>query len=62
MATPEKPNMRSIGGSIPEDLYWEFKQAQVARRESTTKALEVAIRLYLDAVPEESQNKEDHHG
>ena len=62
MAALEKPNMRSIGGSIPEDLYWEFKKAQATRHESTTKALEVAIRLYLDAVPTAQENKEDHHG
>ena len=61
MPAPEKTNMRSIGGSIPEDLYWEFKKAQATRHESTTKALEVSIRLYLDAVPEVSEHKEDQH-
>ena len=62
MPAPEKTNMRSIGGSIPEDLYWEFKKAQATRHESTTKALEVSIRLYLDAVPEVNEREEDLHG
>ena len=54
---------RSIGSIIPEDLYWEFKRAQVARHESTVKALEIAIRLYLDAVPkEEIKQEEEQHG
>lgn len=62
MAVPEKPNLRSIGGSIPADLYWKFKEAQASRHESATKALEIAIRLYVDAVPEEVINKEEQHG
>ena len=62
MPTPEKPDMRSIGGSIPADLYWKFKEAQAARHESATKALEIAIRLYLEADAEEQNVKEDQHG
>lgn len=62
MATPEKPDMRSIGGFIPADLYWKFKEAQASRHESATKALEVAIRLYLDAIPDEQENEEEQHG
>ena len=61
MAVPEKPNLRSIGGSIPADLYWKFKEAQAARHESATKALENAIRLYVD-VDAETQEEEEQHG
>ena len=39
---------KSIGGQIPEDLYWEFKEAQVNRHETATQALVNAIRLYVD--------------
>lgn len=59
MSTSEKPKTRSIGGIIPEDLYWEFKRAQVDRRESTVQALEIAIRLYLEAAPKDTERKEE---
>lgn len=59
----EKVNTHSIGGIVPEELYWEFKKAHVARHESATKALEIAIRLYLDTIPDNYNNrKEGHHG
>ena len=41
---------KSIGGQIPVDLYWKFKQAQVDRHETATQALVNAIQLYLDVV------------
>lgn len=53
--TPPISN-KNIGGAIPEDLYWKFKAAQVARHESSTKALENAIRLYVDAEPEDEES------
>lgn len=62
MHTPEKSKARSVGGYIPEDLYWEFKQVQAARHESTTKALEVAIRLYVDAIPGTQKDEEVQNG
>ena len=43
---------KNVGGAIPEELYWKFKAAQVARHESSTKALENAIRLYVDMGPQ----------
>ena len=43
---------KSVGGQIPIDLYWAFKQAQVDRHESATQALENAIRLYVNIMPE----------
>lgn len=42
---------KTIGGPIPQELYWKFKSVQAARHETSTKALEIAIRLYCDAVP-----------
>lgn len=51
---------KTVGGQIPEDLYWRFKKCQATRHESSTKALENAIRLYCDVQPqteeEDSQN------
>lgn len=55
--TDEKSQTKAIGGAIPEELYWEFTQARVARHESATKALEHAIRLYLDAIQQEEVKK-----
>lgn len=53
---------KSVGGTIPSDLYWEFKRVQAQRQETSTKALEVAIRLYCDAIPEINEAKEGRHG
>lgn len=50
--TESKKATKSIGGPIPEDLYWLFKKAQAERQESVGKALEIAIRLYVDAIPD----------
>lgn len=58
----EKPELKSIGGSIPAQLYWQFKEVQASRHESATKALENAIRLYIETVPDENVNKEGQHG
>lgn len=43
-------NKKSVGGKIPETLFWQFKETYAKRRESATEALENAIRLYIDAV------------
>ena len=40
---------KSVGGKIPEALFWQFKETYAKRRESATEALENAIRLYIDA-------------
>lgn len=58
---PATENLKkSFGGQISEDLYWEFKKAQAARHESTAQALEIAIRLYLEIVPN-NDTKGDKH-
>jgi hypothetical protein len=44
-----KTGTKMVGGQIPIALYWEFKQAQAERQENSTKALEIALRLYIDA-------------
>ena len=54
MSTPTPVVTKNVGGAIPEELYWRFKAAQVARHESSTKALEIAIQLYLDTIPVET--------
>jgi hypothetical protein len=41
-------NKKSVGGKIPETLFWQFKETYAKRRESATEALENAIRLYID--------------
>ncbi len=41
-------NKKSVGGKIPEILFWQFKETYTKRRESATEALENAIRLYID--------------
>lgn len=43
---------KSVGGKIPEDLFWKFKETYTRRRETATEALINAIRLYNDAVDE----------
>ncbi|MFI3171139.1 MAG: hypothetical protein R3Y58_02025 [Eubacteriales bacterium] len=44
----EEKKKKSVGGVVSEELYWAFKATQAARQESSTKALEEAIRLYID--------------
>lgn len=61
MSTELIDNHRSIGGVIPEELYWEFKAARAQRRETCPQALENAIRLYLD-VAKEKKEKSDGTG
>lgn len=59
MSSKEKPNVKTVGGSIPEDLYWAFKKAQADRHENSTQALENAIRVYLECSPENYQLLEE---
>ena len=56
MSCQEK-DTKSVGGQIPTDLFWRFKQTHVERHETATEALMHAIQLYIDAVP--SKNNED---
>lgn len=49
---------KSVGGKIPEDLFWKFKETYTKRRESATEALIHAIRLYNDAEDENSNREE----
>jgi len=53
--TKTKPS-KAVGGQIPIELYWEFKEAQVVRHESATQALEHAIRLYNDILKGGDEN------
>ena len=39
---------KMVGGLIPIELYWTFKKVQAERKDNATKALEIAIRLYID--------------
>lgn len=48
---------KSVGGKIPEALFWQFKETYAKRRESATEALENAIRLYIDV--DEISEQED---
>lgn len=50
---------KTVGGQIPAALYWEFKRIQAQRHESSTKALEIAVQLYCDAIPK-NNNEEEH--
>lgn len=49
-------NMKSVGGKIPTDLFWKFKETYIKRRETATEALINAIQLYNDI---ENNNKEE---
>lgn len=51
----EEENTKSIGGQIDADLYWAFKAEIAKRKETTQKALEIAIRLYLDVAKGEER-------
>lgn len=49
---------KSVGGKIPEDLFWKFKETYTRRRETATEALINAIQLYNDALDENSSREE----
>lgn len=53
-----KKDTKTIGGQIPQELYWLFKTQQAARHETSTQALEIAIRLYCEIGTQEV-TKED---
>lgn len=49
---------KSVGGKIPEKLFWRFKETYTRRRESATEALINAISLYCDDNIEENDREE----
>lgn len=49
---------KSVGGKIPAELFWQFKETYTKRRESATEALAHAIRLYNEAVVENDIKEE----
>lgn len=51
-----KEETKTIGGAIPIELYWQYKKVQAQRQESATKALENAIRLYVEIDIEEGSS------
>ena len=44
----EDAKTRNIGGAVPEELYWQFKQKIAERKEGNAQALTNAIRLYIE--------------
>lgn len=46
--TFNREETKAVGGSIPIELYWQYKSVQANRKESAAEALENAIRLYID--------------
>lgn len=57
MSCQEK-DTKSVGGQIPTELFWRFKQTHAERHENATEALTHAIQLYIDAVPSKIKNDE----
>lgn len=58
MENESSGSFRSVGGLIPEELFWEFKAARAKRHESGPQALENAIRLYLEVGKAEKENSD----
>lgn len=50
VSTEEK--VKTIGGKVPEDLFWKFKQTAASRKEDQQSALCHALLLYIDLQPE----------
>lgn len=53
--TFNREETKAVGGSIPIELYWQYKSVQANRKESAAEALENAIRLYIDLDTEEEK-------
>lgn len=49
---------KSVGGQIPEDLFWTFKQTYTNRRETATDAIIHAIQLYND-IPQNTDTENE---
>lgn len=58
MREQNKDDSKTVGGAIPTELYWRFKQAQALRKETATQALENAILLYVEIDKEGETNNE----
>lgn len=54
--TKKDMSLKSIGGQVSQDLYWQFKEACVTRHETAAQALEHAIRLYIDVNKNERED------
>jgi hypothetical protein len=39
---------KMLGGSIPESVYWRFKEAAATRKETMVEALTNAALMYID--------------
>lgn len=56
LSNVNKEETKTIGGAIPIELYWQYKKVQALRQESATRALENAIRLYVEIDIEEGNS------
>ena len=54
-ANAEAVETKYVGGQVPIDLYWAFKKKVADRKETTTEAVENALRLYIDLEPNEQE-------
>lgn len=51
----EEETTKMLGAHVPEELYWEFKNAAAKRKEPLKDAIAHAARMYIDSVPSESK-------
>ena len=54
-----KQDGKSLGAVVPEQLYWDFKDAAAKRKESMQEAIIHAARMYVDV---ESDAEEANNG
>lgn len=45
----EDEETRMLGAHVPEELYWDFKNAAAKRKEHLKNAIAHAARMYIDA-------------
>ena len=50
---------KTVGGQVPEELFWRFKMTYASRKESAVTALIHALNLYIDAVPELNEDNKE---
>lgn len=55
--TGDEAGKHYLGIGIPDELYWRFKKVQAERRESSRQALETAIYLYIEAIPQAAEEE-----
>jgi len=46
---------KMLGGFVPAEIYWAFKEMAAIRKESMTEALTNAILMYIDVEEEKTQ-------